>query len=248
MGNIVRRVRHHDSGGDEISTVHTGEHLTVVSHLRLGIYPGVRLEWTIERTKQTRGATLIAFRSTTGFCPIDDPDELGLHGQMFLKTTEDGQREDHLPEGVHFYTFILRRPGIFREKRSDPVCFTETIPSAKVAIGRMHDQLALKQLMSDLALASDRHDISQAEVELKLRAAKQRLKELSASTKKKKNLGYRRFKAEHDRQLEQMSSTTRYLSDLQNDPRFQQLSEDQQADFLRRVREESDPREFGLEP
>lgn len=248
MGNIVRRVNHPESGGEEITTRNDGDHIAVLSHLRLGIYPGIRLEWSIDPSELLRHPTLLAFRSATGFSDKDDPDDLKVHGQMILETTSDGEMEEHLPEGTYYYTFLLRRPGLLGlwEKRSKPLRFQEVIPSAKVAIGRLQDQLALQNLVLDLALQHVRHEITEAEVMMKLRAAQSRLKELSQAARGKREGGYRDFRKQYDGLLDKMSHTSKYVDAIQNDVRFKGLSDTERKEFLRIIKDANDPKEHGF--
>src|SRR5205807_2341321 len=105
--------------------------------------PRILLAWNVRWKYWSNGYKLLGFRSTTGFASHERPEDLSAHGQMFLEETADGSVEQSLPEGTYYYTFILHREGIFRWSRvlSDPLRFSEVIPSARTAIGRIEDQI-----------------------------------------------------------------------------------------------------------
>src|ERR1700742_3208155 len=108
MGHIVRRVERpqdHALSYEDV-THHKGEGLVVDVHRKIGFNPSIRIEW--RRLRGYAGATLKLFKSTTGFCPEDRPQDLSKHGQMILESSRNGEIEQHLAEGTYFFTFQFR--------------------------------------------------------------------------------------------------------------------------------------------
>jgi hypothetical protein len=155
--------------------------LMVTSQKTLGVDPGVLLTWTVDPRYWGDGYRLLGFRSTTGFAPELHPKELAAHGQMILEETADGSLDEHPPEGTHFYTFVLHKPIWFglREAMS-VVRFSESIPSARTAIGRIEDQLKLQQLQEDHQLHGVRGQVAANEAAIALHRSQQKLANLLA--------------------------------------------------------------------
>lgn len=157
------------------------EGLTVTSQKTLGANPGVLLMWTVNPRYWIDGYRLLGFRSTTGFAPELYPKDLTAHGQMILEETADGTLDERLPEGTHFYTFVLHRQQLFGWwETMSVVRFSESIPSVRTAIGRIEDRLKLQQLQEDHQLREVRAQIAANEVAIALHRSQQKLAELLA--------------------------------------------------------------------
>jgi hypothetical protein len=194
MGSIVRRAESSlaQSGGsnggiqqrDEYrpAVSRRGDGFSVTSQVNLGINPRVLLAWNVRPDWFAQGYKLLGFRSTTGFAPTDRPEDLTAHGQMFLEEAANGSVEQALPEGTYYYTFLLFRMGFFKFKRwlSDPLRFSETISSAKTAIGRIEDHIKLEQLGEQHELNVVKNQVARNEAIIALHRSNQ---DLAAITK-----------------------------------------------------------------
>jgi hypothetical protein len=157
--------------------------LTVVCRANVGVDPGVLIQWNVAPPHWAKRFRLLGFRSTTGLAANRRTRNLDEHGQLIIdEQALGGQLEERLPEGTYFYTFLLHRPVLcgMREELSDPVRFSETIPSARTAIGRVEDRLKLQQLREDLALRGVRAQIAANEAEIALQKSNKKLDELRA--------------------------------------------------------------------
>jgi hypothetical protein len=183
MDHIVRRVKDGAlssvSGDDALAEPVTrrDHELSVTSQRILGVQPRVLLAWSASAECWRDGYKLLVFRSPTGFAPDRDTRVLSEHGPLILEETADGDLEEHLPEGTHFYTFILHRRKFLGLGESFCVVrFSETIPSAKTAVGRIEDQVKLARMKSrheaDLILDQVAHN----EAMLKLHHSNRQLK------------------------------------------------------------------------
>src|SRR5437667_10188028 len=153
VNQIVRRVAATPAptkGSESLSRAktHRSGGIFVTSQVALGIEPKLYLSWAVIPSYWATGYTLLVFHSTTGFSPERYPDDLNRHGQLVIETVQDDGRELHPEEGTHYYTFVLHKKCLLglREKMS-VVRFSETIPSAKVAIGRIRDKLELEEMV-----------------------------------------------------------------------------------------------------
>jgi hypothetical protein len=163
------------------AVMHRKEGLSVISQRNLGPDPSVLLTWSVDKWHWAKRCRLMGFRSASGFAPDQDPKDLSAHGQMILEEVSDGSLEERLPEGTYFYTFVLCQPiilGIW-ETTTSVVRFSETIPSAKTAIGRIEDRLRLEQLKEDHELHGIKRQIAKNEAILALHRSNQKLAALT---------------------------------------------------------------------
>jgi hypothetical protein len=182
MDHIVRRTTHDlAAGSDEVefspAVVRTDDELSVGCRKSLGVQPKVLLTWTVPYELWREKFKLLVFSSTTGFAPDPETHVLSEHGHLILEERADGSLEELLPEGTHFYTFLLHRRRWFRLRESwCMVRFSETIPSAKTAVGRIEDQVKLARMRArheaDLILDQVAHN----EALLKLHHSNRQLK------------------------------------------------------------------------
>jgi hypothetical protein len=119
----------------------------VESRLSTGLEPSISLIWTIEPSYIDDGYTVMMFRSSSGLSPKPYIDDLSAHGTLIAETAASGSHTDQLPEGTYYYTFLLRRTVLFGLiEQASAVRFSVAIPSAKIGIGRIKDQLELRDL------------------------------------------------------------------------------------------------------
>lgn len=162
------------------AVMHRKEGLSVTGQRTLGIDPRVLLTWSVEYRYWADGYRLMGFRSTSGFAPDQHPEEMSAHGQMILEEISDGSLEERLPEGTYFYTFVLyKRTFLGLWEHMSVVRFSETIPSAKTAIGRIEDQLRLQQLKEDHELHGIKSQIAKNEAIVALHRSNQKLAALT---------------------------------------------------------------------
>jgi hypothetical protein len=153
--------------------------LSVTSEKSLGADPSVLLTWNVEHQLWQDGFRLLGFRSATSFAPEKYSRDFSAHGQMILEETADGQLEEHLPEGTHFYTFVLYKKHFLRLMESIAVVrFSEMIPTARTAIGRIEDQLKLQQLGEAHELQGIKKQIARNEAIIALHRSDQKLRAL----------------------------------------------------------------------
>jgi hypothetical protein len=107
------------------------------------------LAWRVEQWYWNSGFTHLVFRNTTGFCRQQDPEDLNLHGRLIIETREDATFTQVPEKGTHFFTLVLRKKVLLglREKLS-VLRFSEMVPPAKVAIGRIEERIDLQNMPS----------------------------------------------------------------------------------------------------
>jgi hypothetical protein len=252
MNEIVRRVtrrevRTRDSDHLLPEKLHRKGPIAVTSQVTLGIEPKLYLAWSIEDWYWTQGYTLMVFHSTTGFSPERYPEDLNRHGQLIIETTQDASREEHPEEGTHYYSFVLHKRHLVVFESMDVLRFSETIPSAKVPIGRIKDQMELEEMRR-------RHDLSEIEHEANLNdAAIRRIRSreklaLAQEPPKLKRSGADAVIAEElsaiDAMVEAAIAKRRKVEDLKADPRFLSLSAKEREAILKRIEERLDAGEM----
>lgn len=177
MSSIVRRVPSplaqspaaSSSNALVVDRMHRNREILVRCQLSVDVRPAVYLAWRIQPRVWKKGYRLSIFRSASGFSPERYPDDMGRHGQMIAEAHEDSSYIEHPPEGTFFYTFVLHKSRIFGllEKLS-VLRFSETIPSAKVAIGRIEDRILLKELEQRYELGILNHEAGMNEAQVRV--------------------------------------------------------------------------------
>lgn len=152
--------------------------LLVTSQTSLGVDPRVYLQWNVDSEYWLQGYRLLGFRSPRGFAPDAHTSLLQMHGEMFLEETENGSREERLPEGTHYFTFVLHKKTFWKESMS-VVRFSESIPSARTAISRIEDQLRLQKLQQDHSVAELNRQIEMNNAIVALHRSSAKLEELT---------------------------------------------------------------------
>jgi hypothetical protein len=172
MNHIVRRTSKNSEVQQTVEALparsHRSDDITVASQLSLGVEPRLSLAWRVTPWCWRSGFTLLVFRSMTGFSAERRPEDLNKHGQLIIETKEDGVLEEVPQEGSHFFTFVLHKKILLGLSEMVSVLrFSETVPSAKVAIGRIRDQIELQEML-------ERHEVGEIEHEAKRDEAKVR--------------------------------------------------------------------------
>jgi hypothetical protein len=244
MDRIVRRTsqlpQHGDTAADSLAErTHRGKGLSVTSQLSLGISPKIHIAWNVDRDCWQAGFSLMVFHSTSGFSPEKYPDDLNRHGRLIVETTHDDGYEEQPSEGTHFYTFLLHKRGFLGLWETHSlVRFSETVPTAKIAIGRIKDKMELEDLLR-------RHELDQIEFEAKLDEAKirrhqssRKLAELDKPTKAPANAAEAMIAdelAHIDAMLLAFAAKRRKVEELKKDPRFTQRLKPEQDDLLNEI-------------
>ena len=185
------------------------------------------------------------FHSTTGFCPERYPDDLNRHGQLIIETNGDAWREERPEEGTHYYTFLLHKRGFLGLAESVSILrFSEAIPSARVAIGRLRNVEELEQLRRRHELGDIVHEAEMNEAEIRRLRSRDRL----ASAEGKSGSGVDELIAEElravDAAVEAMFAKRQKIRDLKQDPRFLKLPKREQKAVLKQVRDRLDAGEI----
>jgi hypothetical protein len=121
--------------------------MSVASQLCLGVEPRLSLAWRVDHRLWDTGYSLLVFESLTGLCSERYPQDLNRHGSLIVETTEDSTFEYVPTEGPHYFTFLLHKKCFIPIwEKIGVVRFAEIVPSAKVAIGRIRDQLELQDM------------------------------------------------------------------------------------------------------
>jgi hypothetical protein len=251
MGNVVRRtddsLQEH-SGNYVPMRVHEIGELKVESHLSLGVEPTLRIIWSVPSYVWAKGYTLMAFRNDTGFWYEKNPEMLTLHGDMIIETNRDGYYQEHPEEGTVYYTFVLHRKVLFGlVDDSRVVRFSETIPSAKVGIGRIRDQVDLQSLLQKYELDNIEHEAKRNEAEVRVIHSRKRLKDVKAPPPPKKKAvdAVVQDEIEHvDAMLEAAIAKGELLQSIKKNPKFKKLSPTERKEILDAVEERFNPGEL----
>jgi hypothetical protein len=158
---LVSLQRHEDAGlVSEVLPIreHRGGAMVVRSQVSVGIDQRICLAWDVPHRCFAGGYRLLGFRRTDGFAAEAARHDLAAHGAKIIDARTNDAKEELLAEGEYFYTFLLYRTtflGCF-EQTGDLVQFSERIPSAKYAIGRLEDTLKARELERKLLRLADK--------------------------------------------------------------------------------------------
>jgi hypothetical protein len=220
----------------------------VSSQVSLGIEPRLLLSWAIIPRYWQQGYSLMVFHSTSGFSPEKYPDDLNRHGQLIIETNQDAMRDVRPPEGTHYYTFLLHKKSFLglAEKMSI-LRFSETIPSAKVAIGRIRDKLDLEDMRRKHELAEIEHESNVIDAELRRMHSRRKFAEATdPSLQKRSGAGaiIENELADIDAIVETLFAKRTRVAELKRDPRFRKLSRHEKQIVLTRIEERLDAAEI----
>ena len=219
--------------------IHRGIGMSVESQLSLGIEPALRLSWRIERAYWSDGFTLMIFRSLTGFSPEKYPDDLNRHGQLIIETTQDDSYHTRPEEGTHYYTLLLHKRGFLGlSEKMALVRFSESVPSAKVGIGRIKDQIELQSMLRRHDLENIEYEAKLYEAELRVIRSRKNLEEAKNSTSRKASGGNEILNSEMaaiDAILETFIAKREKLQSLKTDPKFKKLTPTERKKVIEEV-------------
>jgi hypothetical protein len=189
----------------------------------------------------------MVFHSMMGFCPERHPDDLNKHGRLIIETTSNGSREERLTEGTHFYTFVLHRPawhGLY--EHVSVVRFSETVPSAKVGIGRIRDSMELQDLQRRHELGPIEHETRVNEANVRRLRSRQHVERVSGTATTTGGASGRiaEVAASIDAMVAAYAAKRSKLADLDKDERFATLSPEEKKHVVDAINERLDPGEF----
>jgi hypothetical protein len=225
---------------------HVGDGFVVDYALWLGEMPRIKLSWGVQ--ERYWGSRLLIFHSTTGFHSEDDPDDLGSHGKLIVETLRNDHRQLHLSEGEHFFTFLLRKRGLFGrylEGRSKPLRIAVAVPSAKLVLSRMDDEIAFlekdnKRKILPLRLEAERYEARRRLLEEKKRYRRLKLPEKTTTHESDRGSGP---KGKVLAFLKTLSDKREILAELPQSPDFQRLSDTEKELVLQEIEARFDPKE-----
>lgn len=172
--SIVKQVV--EEGDDHAlpARIHRDRALVATSRLSLGIEPELHLSWAVSPHYFESGYRVLIFRNTTGFCPERFPEDLNRHGQLIVETKQSASYNERLPEGTYYYTILLCKQGLLL-RRVETIRFSETIPTAKIGIGRIKDRIELQTLAKQQEVGELEHEAKLNETELRVIDSRKRL-------------------------------------------------------------------------
>jgi hypothetical protein len=229
--------------------IHRGGSILVSSQLTVGVEPRLQFSWTVIPRYWLRGFSLLVFRSATGFSPEKYPDDLNKHGQLIVETRHDGSHDECPAEGTHYFTLLVHKKILLGlSEKMSILRFSETVPSAKVAIGRIRDQIELREMLEE-------HEIGKIEYEAKLDEARIRRIRSRRSLEEIENPAPRKTRNEDDgliaeelknidAMVEAMFAKRQKVSELKKDERFRKLSRQERQAVLERIAERLDAAEI----
>jgi hypothetical protein len=254
MNHIVRRSAQTaaitETGAQLPARSHQGNGFIVASQLTVDVEPRLSLAWRVEQWYWNDGFTLLVFHSTAGFCPQQYPDDLNLHGRLIIETREDATFAQVPEEGSHFFTFVLHKKVFLglREKLS-VLRFSEIVPSAKVAIGRIKDRIELQNMRQQHEVGEIAHEANLNEQKLRRLRSQQKLEECENPPVKTPQSGIDPLIAEElediDAMVEAMFARNQKVSELKKSERFRKLSPREREAVMERIAERLDAAEIG---
>lgn len=252
MSQIVRRVPTETvlTNGEDRRPVrsHRGSGLVVESQLHVGIRPELQLAWNVQPPYWKQGYVLMLFHSTTGFSPDRYPDSLQLHGNLIVETTTDGDFTIHPEEGTHYYSFLLHKRTLFGiVEKVEVVRFSETVPSAKVALSRIRDQIEFEDLRHRHEITPLEHEAKLNETKVRLANSRRQIDQQNTPPSKPRSPTEKRIHDELsdiDATVAAMFAQNTKLEELENDPRYIKLTKAQKKMVKDHIREALHPGEF----
>jgi hypothetical protein len=253
MNPIVRRVEQNPAPRNEThqlpARTHRASGVFVESQLSLGIEPKLRICWAVLPRYWDKGFKLLVFRSATGFCPETYPDDLNQHGQLIIETNRDASHEECPAEGTHYFTFVLyKRVLLGLSEKMSIVRFSETVPSAKVALGRLKDQIDLRDMLQKREVGEIEHETKLAEAELRRIHSRRNLEEAQNPAPRKNQSNADALINDEISNIEAMVDAVfakrQKIADLKKDPRFKKLSRQERETILAKLEERLDAGEI----
>jgi len=218
----------------------------IESQLTLDIEPALNLTWCVTPSYWKKGFTLMIFWTTSGFSPEKYPDDLNRHGQLIVETAKDDSYQTRPEEGTHYFTFLLHKSGFLGlSEKIALVRFSETVPSAKVGIGRIKDKIELQSMLRRHELDDIEHEAKLNEAELRLIRSRKNLED--ADGLRKASGGDEIINREIgaiDAILETYVAKREKLKSLKRDPRFKKLTPTERKAVIDTIEERLDAAEI----
>jgi len=254
MNPIVRRATPTFSvqvTGEQIPHTYREDGIVVGSQLTLDVEPRLSLAWRVEPRHWNDGFTLLVFHNTTGFCPYRDPVDLNWHGQLIVETKQD-DCVTHVPEeGTHFFTFVLhRKRGLFKwfERLSEPLRFSETVPSVKVALGRTRDLADLEETLRRNEIGRLAHQANLNEQKLRRLRSLRQLEEYEKPPAKVPQSGINPLIAEEledfDASIDAIDAKNRKTEEFKKSEQYKRMTPTQRKAALKNLDDLLDPAEI----
>jgi len=253
MNYFVQRIERHSTVVETSTDLPARRHqfgpIVATSQLSVDIEPRLRLSWQVLGRAWGSGFKLLIFRSSTGFSAESQPDDLNKHGQLFIETIHGGSHCEVPHEGTHFFSLVLNRTGLFGLWETQSILrFSETVPSAKVAIARIRDQIELHDMVQRHALGKIEFPAKLNEAKIRSLRSQRSLQEIE-HPEPRKTQNSAEILLEEDLQyinamIEAIFAKRKKISELENDERFRKLSPEERAEILERIAERLDAAEF----
>jgi hypothetical protein len=226
---------------------HRIRELTVQSQLSVGIEPRLLIAWNVNQRYWAAGYSLLVFESTTAFSPELYPDELTKHGSLIIETRDDSYLEQVPSEGTHYYTFVLHKPVFFRLfDRMNVLRFSENVPSARVAVGRLRDQVELKGMVRQEKVGTIEHEAMIDEAKIRRIQSRRNLEQIQnppptpkVEVPPKKSVVSKKLD-DADAKIEAAIAVAAKLKELNKDPRLKSLGKDARKALLKEIMEDLD--------
>jgi hypothetical protein len=158
-------------------------------------------------------------------------------------TGESGWRTDYLPEGTYYYTFLLRKVVVFGLwEACTLVRFSETIPTAKIGIGRIKDQMELRELAHRRDVAGYEYEAKLNEAEIRLLESRRMLARAKGTTEKLPagDPVVAEQIAAADALVEMYLASETSIEHLKQNPKFQKLAANKQQEVVEWMKERLD--------
>jgi ribosomal protein L7/L12 len=244
--SVVKRVVVKETKNEQTlpARIHRDGALVATSRLSLGIEPELHLSWAVAPRYFESGYRLLIFRNSSGFCPERFPDDLNRHGQLIVETKQSASYSERLPEGTYYYTVLLCKQGLLL-RRVETIRFSETIPTAKIGIGRIKDRIELQTLAKQQELGELEHEAKLNETELRVIESRQRL---TAAKESPKELPVHPLLAEElraiDLILDGQAAKREKLKALKVSPKFLGLTRAERKRVVEEINRRLDPGEL----
>jgi hypothetical protein len=229
---------------------HRIDGISVASQLSLGVEPRLSLAWRVDPPRWNAGYTLLVFESTTSFSAERYPQDLHRHGSLIIETLEDSCFEYVPTEGIHYFTFVIHKKILLGlSERMAVLRFSEIVPSAKVAVGRIRDQIELQEMLQRHETGAIEHEARLNEALVQRIRSQRSLDEIqNPPTPKAPPPATDPVLAEElhgiDAMVNAVAAQEAKVAELKKDARFQGMSGKKRREILNRVAERLDPGEI----
>ena len=198
---------------------HHGEAMTVSSQVSVGIDQRICIAWSVPPKLFAAGYRLLGYRRTDGFPPEEYRRNLSACGTKIVEARTNAVKEELLPEGEYFYTFLLYS-GTWHNwwaYWADVVQFSELMPSAKYAIERMKETYTARKLERKLLRLGRETAAEEGEIE-----ADQEAQAAHGAVDGQRSIGtdFARLLAEQNQEIEQVKTSAEWKRCKKHQRRF----------------------------